>query len=260
MEIALRVERQVLGVVEGCLTGRPPVPVITHQAEPRTEKGPAAALLGGMVARAETRPDPDRAALGIDATDSAGPFVSDVHPALFIDRQAAGTVEFRLQRRSAVTASPPASGTGDAVDDAGPGVDPADGHISQVGKVEVPFPVQAQIVRVPHPRLQGRTPVAPVAGHAVPCEPVQHSLPIDSPEPVSQVVDHDQLPVPTAHHPHGPSGVGVPGRNALFIADPRHRDDLSLRQLSKNVERSHKHLSASPAPAVRIIQRRNSRA
>ena len=45
MEISLRIERQVLGVVEGCLSGRPPIPVITHQAEARTEKGPAAAPL-----------------------------------------------------------------------------------------------------------------------------------------------------------------------------------------------------------------------
>ena len=210
--------------------------------------------------RAEARPDPDGSALRIDATNRAGPFVGDVDPALIVDRQAAGTVELRLQRRSAVTASPPPPGAGDAGNDAGPGVDSADGHISQVGKVEVPFPVQAQIVRVAHPRLQGRTPVAPVAGHAVPCEPVQHSLPIDPPEPMGEVVDHDQLPVPTPHHPHGPAGVGVPGRNALLVADPRYRDDLSRQQLSKIIERSHTRLLASPAPAVRIIQRRNSRA
>ena len=63
MEIAFRVERQVLGVVEGCLVGRPSIPVITHQAEPRAEKGPAAAPLGGVVARAAARPDPDGSAL-----------------------------------------------------------------------------------------------------------------------------------------------------------------------------------------------------
>ena len=259
MEVALRIERQVLGVVEGCLAGRPSIPVKTHQAETRTEKGPAAAPLGGVVTRAAARPDLDGPALRIDATNRAGPFVGDVDATPLVDRQAAGTIELRLQRRPPVTAPPPPPGAGDPRDDSGPRVDPTDGHVSQVGEIKIPFPVQAQVVRVAHPRFQRRPPVALAAGHPVPREPVQNSLAIDPPEPMGPIVHHDQLPVPAAHHPHGPAGVGVAGRNALVIADPRYRDDPSRRQLSKNVERSHKRLPASPVPAVRIIQRRNNR-
>ena len=255
VQVAARVEGQVLGVVEGGVRGGAAVAVIAHQAEAGAGERAAGAPFGRVVARRVTGEQVDDAGARVDAADVAGPFVGQVDVAAGVDRHSAGAVEFGVDRRAAVAAAADPAAAGHPGDDAGAVVDAADRAVAQIGQVQVAGPVLVQVVRLLEPGCRHRAAVAIHAGHAVAAEPVQDAAAVDAPDAVAPVIVDDQVAVRPPRHPHRPPGGRLAGRDALPEAGAGQHGDAARRQGVQRGAERHAPIIPRRANALKVPMR-----
>ena len=239
VEVPLRVEGEVLRVVEAGLRGGSAVPVVAAEADSRAACRPAGPLLGGVVARVEAGEALDDAGSRVDAADVVGPLARQVEVAVGGDGDAAGGVHLGVHRRTAVAAAADLAAARDPGDDAAFGVDAAVDLVAEVGQVEVPLPVDGEVVGVVEAgRFRGAA-VAAEAADAVAGEVVEDAVGVDAVEAVPLVVDDDEVAVRAAGDPEGPAGVGVARRDALAKAGAGDADDGSGVHLTEQFQKVH---------------------
>ena len=176
---------------------------------------------------------------GVDTPDVVRPLAGQVHVAIPVHGHAAGAVQFRVQRRTAVAAPADRPVAGDAGDDAGLVIDAADRVVAQVGEIHVAVAVLVQVMGIAEPRFSGRTAVARVARDTVPGKGVEDPVAIDAPDAVPLVVDHDQVAVGPARHAHGPTGVGLFRRNTRALAHAGDNQGFSGGQVLEPINNAH---------------------
>ena len=231
VEVALRVEGDVLGVEEARVAGWASVAVVAAEAQARLPREggtgePAGvrtprAVLRGVVPRLLPGEDLDSPRLGVDPADVVVPLAREVDVALVVYGDAARGVDLGVDGRAARASPADPARTGDAGDDPGLAVDAAVAVVPEVGEVEVAVPVEGEVVGAVHPGVDRRTAVTLVPGHPVTREGVEYALAVYSPEAVALVVGNHEVAVGQPHDSKGPATGRVTREHPLAVAHTR---------------------------------------
>ena len=229
--------------MQGRLAGAAAVAVKTGKAVGAAAVGPTLALLERVVTRGLTGHQGNHPTGGVYFDYCAIPLAADVDMAGGVHRHPGGGVELGFQGVQTDAGAAHAALANYRGEDAGLGVDAADGIGAFIGsaraqlrKEQVALPVQAEVVRRVDPSFQGGAAVARVAGDAVTGKGVEDAFPVDTPDPVAPDIGEDQVAIGASHYSHGPADIGRGGGDAVAVADAGHGGDGTCFEARKKID------------------------